>query len=212
MCKLSSLWNERGAVANTSALRSFHYQLVYVYIWITHSIRRLQAVQSSLHIRRHYYPVDLVQGTSGSVMYTSLVAMEYGVRDKKRRNPRFWREIHVPLPFTPSEKFFAFPCTSLMGKGGKEKSGKEARKAAKAEQNRAREKGRRQRKLLSQSEVQSFGRMLLLDGYELKEVARDGVRRRPGTLNIRSISKPTFHIFRPALDVPFARRIASSAP
>ena len=99
-----------------------------------------------------------------------------------------------------------------MGKGGKEKSGKEARKAAKAEQNRAREKGRRQRKLLSQSEVQSFGRMLLLDGYELKEVARDGVRRRPGTLNIRGISKPTFHIFRPALDVPFARRIASSVP
>ena len=47
-----------------------------------------------------------------------------------------------------------------MGKGGKEKSGKEARKAAKAEQNRAREKGRRQRKLLDQKEVQSFGRLL----------------------------------------------------
>ena len=61
-----------------------------------------------------------------------------------------------------------------MGKSGKEKSGKEARKAAKAEQNRAREKGRRQRKLLDQKEVQSFGRILLLEGYELKEVGRDG--------------------------------------
>ena len=106
MCKLSRLWNERGAVANTSALRSFHYQLVYVYIWITHSIRRLQAVQSSLHIRRHYYPVDLVQGTSRSVMYTSLVAMEYLTRNG---------EIHVsgvkstfPSPSHPLKNFSPF--------------------------------------------------------------------------------------------------------
>ena len=63
-----------------------------------------------------------------------------------------------------------------MGKSGKGggKSAKEERKAHKAELNRNREKGRRHRKLLDSKEVQSFGRALLLDGFDLKEVGRDG--------------------------------------
>ena len=63
-----------------------------------------------------------------------------------------------------------------MGKGSKHggKSAKEERRANKAEQNRSREKGRQQRRLLDDKEIKSFAQMLLLEGYELKEVERDG--------------------------------------
>ena len=62
-----------------------------------------------------------------------------------------------------------------MGKSGKGGSAKEERKARKAELNREREKGRRRRQVnLDSKEVASFSKLLLSEGFELKEVSRDG--------------------------------------
>ena len=65
-----------------------------------------------------------------------------------------------------------------MGKGSKQvgKGAKGERRAQKAESSRGREGGRRRHKALDQKEVQSFARFLRNQGFELNEVARDGVR------------------------------------
>ena len=63
-----------------------------------------------------------------------------------------------------------------MGKN-KGASGKDERKARKAELSREREKGRRKRQVnLDSGELASFSKMLLSEGFELNEVDRDGVR------------------------------------
>ena len=62
-----------------------------------------------------------------------------------------------------------------MGKNKEKGGAKEDRKAKKAELNREREKGRRRRQVnLDSGEVASFAKILLADGFELKEVGRDG--------------------------------------
>ena len=65
-----------------------------------------------------------------------------------------------------------------MGKSGKGKdkpSGKDERKARKAEVNRVREKGKnKHRKEIDSASLASFTKMLLSEGYELTEVQRDG--------------------------------------
>ena len=61
-----------------------------------------------------------------------------------------------------------------MGKGNKP-SAKEERRKAKADANRSRERGRRRRAIeLDKTELASFSRILHSEGWELKEVGRDG--------------------------------------